>query len=165
MRKLAIKASRDNAAKKTHFNMEFPDGETRTFDLPDDHPLYQNFAAHGVTKKVRDLLAGSKPMDKQKELLDKLLASFAKNDWNATRNGDGKPVVSILARALHRVSGKSLEECIAYVKTLSKADQAKARKDDRIAPVIRELQKEDAGEEDGGVLEGFFHAEEESEAA
>lgn len=158
MTKLAISAKRDAANAQTHFTFKFPDNSSKEYVLPDNSPLLLNFAAHGVNKKVRDLLGGAKEVDKQKELLGKLLESFAKNDWNATRNGDGKPAISILARALVQVTGKTLDEAVAYVKTLSRKQQSVARRDPRIAPVILALQKSDAKEAnaDGDVLEGFI---------
>lgn len=153
--KVGISARVENDG--THLDLDFANGEKRTFHLPATHSLYDMFAAHGFGKKVRDQIATTKTPEESVALVDTLLAAFSDGKWNAMRNSGAGPTVGILAQALARLYGKSLDEAQAFVAKLTKKQQFDMRKEPNVAATIAELASEsgDTPAEVGDLLAGF----------
>lgn len=141
----------------THLDLDFPNGEKRSFHLPASHSLYDMFAAHGFGKKIRDQISTSKTPEESVALVDTLLASFTEGKWNAQRNAGSSPAVGVLAQALARLYGKSLDEAQAFVSKLTKKQQFDMRKEPNIAATIAEITAEsgEVGEGVNDLLSGF----------
>lgn len=120
----------------TFIDFGFPSGASRTFHLPAAHPLYDNFAAHGVGKKVRDQLANCTDEASGLVALDAQLAAFAEGKWNATRNGESHQGAGLLVQALSAKYGRTLDEAQAFVDKLSKKQQADLRAEPDVAKEI-----------------------------
>jgi hypothetical protein len=143
----------------THIDMEFSNGEKRSFHLPVTHDLYANFAAHGFGKKVRDQIAASKTAEDAVKAVDVLLGAFDEGKWNVLRNTDTSPTVGILAQALSRLYGKTLAESQSFVTTLSKKQQADLRKEPSVASMIVTINAEGGtSDEVSNLLSGFGDA-------
>ena len=127
----------------THIDLSFEDGTKRSFHLPPTHPLYDDLAAHGFSKKVRDQLSSCATTAASVEAFDALANSFNKGKWNVLRNSEGKAAVGVLAKALSRLYGRSVEDAQAFVATLSKKQQADARKEERVAVMIAQINAEE----------------------
>ena len=95
-------SGRQNGAG-TYIDLAFSNGTTRTFLLTADHPLFNNFAAHGFGKKVRDQISTAASVEEAVEQVDALFAAFKEGKWNVLRNSEGMPTVGVLAKALSRL--------------------------------------------------------------
>jgi hypothetical protein len=153
--KVGIEARVENDG--THLDLDFPNGEKRTFHLPATHSLYDMFAAHGFGKKIRDQIAATKTPEEAVALVDTLLTAFGEGKWNAMRNAGSSPTVGILAQALSRLYGKSLEDAQAFVSKLTKKQQFDMRKEANVAAMIAEITAEsgEVGEGVTDLLSGF----------
>lgn len=141
--KLDIGGTR-NEDGSTLITIGFANGEKREFTLSSEHPLYDNFAAHGFAKKVRDQIGSLKDAGESVAAVDKLLEAFKAGNWNAERNASGEPLptVGILAQALSRMYGTSHEKSQSYVSGLSKKQQADLRATAPVAAAIAEIKRE-----------------------
>ena len=141
--KLEIEATQ-NGDGSTELSIKFANGEQRSFTLSREHPLYDNFAAHGVAKKLRDQIGSLKDTAAAVGAVDKLLAAFERGEWNAERNatGEGAPQVGVLAQALSRLYGTSHEKSQEYVAKLDKKQQADLRATPKVAAVIADIKAE-----------------------
>ena len=154
--KVNITGSRD--AEGTHIGFKFPSGTERSFTLTREDPLYDDFAAHGVGKKVRDQLAATKTEQEAVEALDALLKSFGSGKWNTLRNGDGAPQAGLLTQALAAHTGRTLEDAQTFVAKLTKKQQADLRAEASIAAEIAKIKGSKVREvsaEVSGLLESF----------
>lgn len=134
-------------ANGTHIDLEFSNGTKRSFHLAKEHPLYDDLAAHGFSKKIRDQVSACKTPEEMVEAYDGLASAFNKGKWNMLRNSDGSKVVGILATALARLYGRSLEASQKFVSSLSKKQQADCRKDPRVQAIIAQIAAEKPAEE------------------
>lgn len=140
--KSKVSISGRNESDGTHIDLNFGDEHKRSFHLPVTHPLYNDFAAHGFSKKIRDQIGSATSAAEAVAQYDQLTSNFNEGKWNAQRNADAGPTVGILAKALARHYGKSLEAAQKFVSSMSKKQQADARKDPAIAACIAQINAE-----------------------
>lgn len=154
-------------ADGTHIDLDFGGEHQRSFHLPSTHPLYGDFAAHGFSKKIRDQIGAAGTATDAVAQYDALTKSFNEGKWNAQRNSDSGPTVGILAKALARHFGKTREEAQKFVASMSKKQQADARKSPAIAACIAAMTAETPAKPTGveGLLSSFGAGEEVSEVA
>lgn len=120
----------------------FRNGQVRTFDMAPADPLYARAAMHGLDQKLGDEFSGLADPDDCVMAFEELSARLAAGEWNATRQGDGLAGVSILAKALVKLTGKTIEQVKEGLKPLSAAQKAALRKQPAVAKVINELEEE-----------------------
>lgn len=132
---------------KVSVRFDWRNGNTVTFPVPDQHILYA--AGHGYAQKLGDTVAGLKDEhgnaasedDMQLEV-EGLAERLAKGDWNAVREGGGFAGLSILAKALVELTGKTKDEIKAFLADKSAAEKQALRKSSRLAPIIARLEGE-----------------------
>jgi hypothetical protein len=119
-------------------------GESVAYSLNPSDPQLMDFAAYGVTKKVREVIAGV-DAEKYAEVIAEMFNAFAEGKWSAGRGGDAEPTGGYLAKAIAQLSGKTLAEANAFVQELS-AEERKAleKSDTRVVKVINDLRAQAA---------------------
>lgn len=120
--------------------MKFANGHEREVRFGPDHALRTQFAAHGQRAKLLAAANSVDDSDKAVQKVDALTDAWAEGKWSLVGEGDGKPKVGVLAQALAELKGVTHDEAQAIVSKLSKADQAKLRKTERVATVIARLE-------------------------
>lgn len=125
--------------------LDFRNGETRLFTMPDD--LVLRFAAHGAEQKLGDAIAGYKDGELDDAVLevDELIKRLEAGEWNATRAaGEGSKGMSVLLQALVEVTGKSIDTLKEWLGSKTQAEKLALRRTDQLAPVIQRLESEKA---------------------
>ena len=104
-------------------------------------------AVHGMSQKLGDSFAGAAneadPLKFAEESIDAVWKQLQSGEWRAT-GGAGGPKASMLAKALSRVMGRDLEECIEVVDGMTDEDKKKLRKDPRIKQASADIRLEEA---------------------
>lgn len=121
---------------------DFRNGKTVTITLPDD--LLRIAAGHGLVQKGGDATAGSKDLDDAVEAVLAVKENLEKGDWNARVEGSGFAGISVLAKALVEVTGKTPEQVKEFLKSKTPADKIALRNSARLRPVIERLEAEKA---------------------
>ena len=134
---IATTVNEDGSVKHS---LTFGNGHTRELTFNADHKLVAQFAAHGQRAK---LLAAANSVDGSDEAVqkvDKLTDAWAEGKWGLVGEGDGKPKVGVLAQAIAELKGCSHDAAQNLVSKMSKAEQAKLRKTERVANIIAKLE-------------------------
>jgi len=129
----------------TH-TLNYTNGHTRVFSVAPDHELYARFAAAGAKGKILGAANSADDSDKAVTKVDALLDAFDEGEWSLV--GEGGPKYSPLVRALAELKGISEGEANTIVKGLTKSQQAKLRRTERIATLIAKFK----GETDGDAV-------------
>lgn len=134
---------------KVQTRLDFRNGETRTFTIPDS--LLLKFAAHGAEQKLGDELAGLKGADGGKAdiddavlAIDELIDRLYNGEWSVKRESNGMAGASILLKALVEVTGKSAEQVKAFLKDKTTAEKNALRNSAKVKPVVDRLEAEKA---------------------
>lgn len=91
-------------------------------DLPED--TVANLICHGLSQKLGDSYSGAKDSEEAQSFLEKVLQRLKDGEWKAAREGGGGGRgVSQLVEALHRATGKPIEDCNATIDAMD--DDAK----------------------------------------
>lgn len=151
-----VKESLVNDAGKGAVRLDFRNGETRLFVIPDS--LLLKFATHGAEQKLGDETAGVKDIDDMVLYVDELMDRLNKGEWSAAREGGGVSGASTLIRAIMEVTGKTQEQVRAYLdkqaEALKVSKQALTnalRVSDQLKPVVDRLEAEKAKKAAGAV--------------
>jgi hypothetical protein len=123
--------------------LDFVNGETRSLTLAANKPLFAKFAAHGMLQKLGDEVAGLDDVEDMVIAEEELIARLESGEWGAERaKGEGNALagLSVLAKALVQVSGKTAEQVRAYLKTKNNSEKLALRANPTIKPVIEELE-------------------------
>jgi hypothetical protein len=123
--------------------LDFVNGETRSLTLAANKPLFAKFAAHGMLQKLGDEVAGLDDVEDMVIAEEELIARLEAGEWGAERTkGEGNALagLSVLAKALVQVSGKTAEQVRAYLKTKNNSEKLALRANPTIKPVIEELE-------------------------
>jgi hypothetical protein len=124
---------------------DFINGETRSYAIAANHPLFARFAAHGILQKVGDEVAGLEEPDDMVLAVDEILERLGKGEWGVERSrgeGNGMAGLSILAKALVEVSGKTPEAVREFLKLKTNAEKLALRDNPALKPVIAKLEAE-----------------------
>lgn len=124
-------------------SLKFANGHEREVTFDQDHKLAAQFAAHGQRAKLLAAANSVDDSDKAVQKVDALTDAWAEGKWSLVGEGDGKPKVGVLAQALAELKGVSHDDAQKIVSGLSKADQAKLRKTERVATIIARLEGKD----------------------
>lgn len=125
-----------------HVIFAYRTGEITSFTMPATHALFARAAQHGLDQKFGDEFAGMDDPDDCAEAFRALAARIDAGEWNQARQSDGLAGMSILAKALVRISNKDIEVVKAMLKELTAAQKAALRKDPSVSKVIREIEDE-----------------------
>jgi hypothetical protein len=123
--------------------LDFVNGDTRSLSLSANKPLFAKFAAHGMLQKLGDEVAGLDDVEDMVIAEEELIARLEAGEWGAERTkGEGNALagLSVLAKALVQVSGKTAEQVRAYLKTKNNSEKLALRANPTIKPVIEELE-------------------------
>jgi hypothetical protein len=150
---------------KLQIRIDYVNGETRLFSLPDS--LVSKFALHGAEQKLGDEIAGLDDIDDAVLAVDELIERLERGEWAVRREASGLAGTSVLARALVELSGKSASVIKTFLAGKSQAEKLALRADDKVAPIIARLEKEKVSKASTvntsallGELDGASEAEE-----
>jgi hypothetical protein len=136
-----LKESFVDANGKIAVRIDFRNGETLTYTLPDS--LITKFAAHGAEQKLGDETAGLKDIDDKvmavKDLMERLQSP---EGWNVAREANGMAGTSVLARALAEVQGVDIEKVKAFLKDKTQAQKMALRNNPKVKPVVDRIEAE-----------------------
>lgn len=140
-RRLLKEASIDEATGEVTVRLDFRNGESRTFKLP--QALMLKFAAHGAEQKLGDEIAGMKDDIGDAVLaIDNLIERLNAGEWSVKRESNGMAGTSVLIRALVEHTGKSVEDIKAFLKPKSQAEKIALRNNPKIKPIVERLEGE-----------------------
>ena len=118
--------------------LDFVNGETRLFTLPDS--LMVKFAQHGAEQKLGDEISGLDDVEDAVMAIDDLMDRLGAGEWSIKRESSGLAGASVLARALVQLTGKSAVDVKADLKVLSQAEKNALRDHPKLKPIIAELE-------------------------
>ena len=122
--------------------LDFINGETRTFTIPE--ALLAKFASHGAEQKLGDEIAGVEDIDDAVMAVDELIDRLYNGEWGIQRDKSGLAGASILMRALVESTGKSAEDIKRFLSDKTAAQKAALRTNPKIKPIVDRLEAEKA---------------------
>lgn len=137
-----LKDSVITADGKLQVRLDFLNGETRLFTLPES--LLSQFALHGAEQKLGDETAGLDDVEDMVEAIDSLTDRLSAGSWTAKRESSGLAGASILARALIELQGKTPVEVRAFLSDKTVAQKTALRNNPRVLPIVQRLEAEKA---------------------
>ena len=129
--------------------LDFVNGETRLFKLPED--MLVRFALHGAEQKLGDAIAGETDINDAVISVDDLLTRLNNGEWNIQRAAGSFSGTSILIQALVEASGKSVDDIKAYLSNKSQAEKLALRRSNQLKPIIERLEADKASKSKNAV--------------
>ena len=130
------------AEGKVQVRLDFRNGETRLFTIPDT--LLNKFAAHGAEQKLGDEIAGLDEIDDAVLAVDNLMERLANGEWSVKRESNGMAGTSVLVRALVEHTGKTVEAIKSFLATKTQAEKVALRNNPKIKPIVERIEAEKA---------------------
>lgn len=127
---------------KVSVRLDFRNGETRTFTLPD--ALLLKFAAHGAEQKLGDEIAGLADIDDAVMAIDELTTRLDAGEWGVKREANGMAGTSVLVRALVEHTGKTVEQIKAFLGGKTQAEKVALRNNPKVKPIVERIEAEKA---------------------
>lgn len=159
-----LKSSTITADGQVQVRLDFRNGETRLFTLPES--LILQFAAHGAEQKLGDEIAGLKDpnggeasIEDKVLTIDELVERLHRGEFNQRREGSGMAGASVLIRALMELRGKTVEDVKSFLATKTHAEKLALREVPAVKVIIQRLEAEKASKRpqiDGEALLGDF---------
>ena len=137
-----LKESSVSAEGKVQVRLDFRNGETRLFTLPDD--LLAKFAAHGAEQKLGDETAGLSDVEDCVLAVDELIDRLYNGEWGVKREASGMAGTSVLVRALVEHTGKTVEQIKQFLKGKSQAEKVALRNNPKIKSIVERIEAEKA---------------------
>ena len=137
-----LKESSVNADGKVQVRLDFRNGETRLFTLPDN--LLAKFAAHGAEQKLGDEIAGLNDVEDCVLAVDELIDRLYNGEWSLKREASGMAGTSVLVRALVEHTGKTIEQIKQFLSGKSQAEKVALRNNPKIKPIVERIEAEKA---------------------
>ena len=137
-----LKASEVTPDGKIQTTLDFVNGETRTFTIPD--ALLAKFASHGAEQKLGDEIAGVDDIEDAVMAIDDLIDRLYNGEWGVARDKSGLAGASILMRAMVESTGKTAEEIKKFLSDKTAAQKAALRTNPKIKPIVDRLEAEKA---------------------
>ena len=137
-----LKESSVNADGKVQVRLDFRNGETRLFTLPDN--LLAKFAAHGDEQKLGDEIAGLNDVEDCVLAVDELIDRLYNGEWSVKREASGMAGTSVLVRALVEHTGKTIEQIKQFLSGKSQAEKVALRNNPKIKPIVERIEAEKA---------------------
>lgn len=131
--------ARNSIAKKTvaedltGVSIEFTNGEVIGVTLDALSPeIVRNLALHGLSQKLGDSYSGESDVAVAKTKAEAVAQRLAEGNWKAVREAGSGGRITDLAQALAQVTGKTVEEAVAAIEAMDKAQKSGLRKHPRI---------------------------------
>ena len=137
-----LKESSVNADGKVSVRLDFRNGETRMFTIPD--ALLNKFAAHGAEQKLGDETAGLTDTEDCVLAVDELIDRLYNGEWSIKREANGMAGTSVLVRALVEHTGKTVEQIKQFLSGKSQAEKVALRNNPKIKPIVERIEAEKA---------------------
>ena len=137
-----LKASEVTPDGKIQTTLDFVNGETRTFTIPD--ALLAKFASHGAEQKLGDEIAGVDDIEDAVMAIDDLIDRLYNGEWGVARDKSGLAGASILMRALVESTGKTADEIMKFLSDKTAAQKAALRTNPKVKPIVDRLEAEKA---------------------
>jgi hypothetical protein len=137
-----LKESSVTAEGKVQVRLDFRNGETRLFTLPDN--LLTKFAAHGAEQKLGDEIAGLTDTEDCVLAVDELIDRLYNGEWSIKREANGMAGTSVLVRALVEHTGKTVEQIKQFLNGKSQAEKVALRNNPKIKPIVERIEAEKA---------------------
>ena len=137
-----LKESSVNTDGKVQVRLDFRNGETRLFTLPDS--LLNKFAAHGAEQKLGDEIAGLTDTEDCVLAVDELIDRLYNGEWGIKREANGMAGTSVLVRALVEHTGKTVEQIKQFLSGKSQAEKVALRNNPKIKPIVERIEAEKA---------------------
>ena len=137
-----LKESIQSAEGKVQVRLDFRNGETRLFTLPDS--LLAKFAAHGAEQKLGDEIAGLNDVEDCVLAVDELIDRLYNGEWSVKREASGMAGTSVLVRALVEHTGKTVEQIKQFLSGKSQAEKVALRNNPKIKPIVERIEAEKA---------------------
>lgn len=137
-----LKESSVNADGKVAVRLDFRNGETRLFTLPDN--LMAKFAAHGAEQKLGDEIAGLTDTEDCVLAVDELIDRLYNGEWSIKREANGMAGTSVLVRALVEHTGKTVDAIKQFLNGKSQAEKVALRNNPKIKPIVERIEAEKA---------------------
>ena len=137
-----LKESSENADGKVQVRLDFRNGETRLFTLPDN--LMAKFAAHGAEQKLGDEIAGLNDVEDCVLAVDELIDRLYNGEWSVKREASGMAGTSVLVRALVEHTGRTVEQIKQFLSGKSQAEKVALRNNPKIKPIVERIEAEKA---------------------
>lgn len=137
-----LKESSVTADGKVQVRLDFRNGETRLFTLPDN--LLNKFAAHGAEQKLGDEIAGLNDVEDCVLAVDELIDRLYNGEWCVKREANGMAGTSVLVRALVEHTGKTVEQIKQFLSGKSQAEKVALRNNPKIKPIVERIEAEKA---------------------
>lgn len=135
----AIKSS-DFVDGEVKVRIDFRNGTSKTYTVPAS--LVNRAACHGGEQKFGDSYAGVEDVEDMIQACDEVQENLDKGDWSARVEGSGVAGSSVLAKALVELTGKTMDEIKAFLKTKKQADKLALRNSSKLKPIIERLEAE-----------------------
>lgn len=137
-----LKESSVTADGKVQVRLDFRNGETRLFTIPDN--LMAKFAAHGAEQKLGDEIAGLNDVEDCVLAVDELIDRLYNGEWSVKREANGMAGTSVLVRALVEYTGKTVEQIKQFLSGKSQAEKVALRNNPKIKPIVERIEAEKA---------------------
>lgn len=137
-----LKESSVTADGKVAVRLDFRNGETRLFTLPDN--LMAKFAAHGAEQKLGDEIAGLNDVEDCVLAVDELIDRLYNGEWSVKREANGMAGTSVLVRALVEHTGKTVDAIKQFLAGKSQAEKVALRNNPKIKPIVERIEAEKA---------------------
>jgi len=141
-RQLLKSSTVDAEAGTVSVRLDFRNGETRLFTLPDN--LLAKFAAHGAEQKLGDEIAGLTDVEDCILAVDELIDRLYNGEWSVKREASGMAGTSVLVRALVEHTGKTVEQIKQFLSGKSQAEKVALRNNPKIKPIVERIEAEKA---------------------
>lgn len=136
--------------------LDFRNGETRTVTL--HNKLLFKAAAHGISQKFGDEIAGIESVEDCVIAIDELHTRMDAGEWAQARKAGTGNGASLLVKALVAVTGRTQEEVKAVLANKTAAEKNALRDSPKVAAAIQKIQAEKAkasGIDTEALLAGF----------
>lgn len=120
--------------------LDFVNGDVRNFSVEANAPLFAKFAAHGIEQKLGDEIAGLDDVEDCVLAVEELIERLNNGEWAAKREKTGLAGASVLAKALVKHSGKTIEAVKQFLSGKSTKEKMALRQNPAISPIIAELE-------------------------
>ena len=137
-----LKESSVTAEGKVAVRLDFRNGETRLFTIPDT--LLNKFAAHGAEQKLGDEIAGLTDTEDCVLAVDELIDRLYNGEWSVKREANGMAGTSVLVRALVEHTGKTVDAIKQFLAGKSQAEKVALRNNPKIKPIVERIEAEKA---------------------
>lgn len=137
-----LKESFVNAAGEVSVRLDFRNGRTITFGIP--QTMMAKFAAHGAEQKLGDEIAGLEDVEDCVLSVEKLVERLNAGEWGVKREANGMAGTSVLLRALVEHTGKTAEQIKAFLADKTQAQKLALRNSAKIKPIVERIEQEKA---------------------